>query len=113
MHFIKLFALSAMTTLAVATAVVKRTDGGSGGGEGNCPKVQCCKSTAKADDPTVTPILGALGIAVNDVNVLVGMNCSPVSVIGGGNGACSDRTVYCEDNSHGNLIAIGCITVII
>ncbi|KAL0070983.1 hypothetical protein AAF712_002204 [Marasmius tenuissimus] len=113
MHFTKLFALSAMTTLAAATAVVKRTDGGSGGGEGNCPKVQCCKSITKADDPTLTPILTKLGIAITDVNVLVGLNCSPITVIGGGNGACSDRTVYCEDNSHDNLIAIGCITVII
>ncbi|KAK1222961.1 hypothetical protein PQX77_014161 [Marasmius sp. AFHP31] len=99
MHFTKLFALCAMTTLAAATAVVKRTGGGEGG-EGNCPKVQCCKSTTKADDPVVTALLTKLGISIGDVNVLVGLDCFPITVLGGGNGACSDRTVYCEDNSH-------------
>ncbi|KAL0564383.1 hypothetical protein V5O48_017664 [Marasmius crinis-equi] len=97
MLFNKFFALSAMTTLAAATAAVKRT----GGGEAGCPGIQCCESTAKASDPSAVAVLTLLGIVVNDVNALVGLNCSPITVIGGGNGACSGTKVYCEDNSHG------------
>ncbi|KAL0567377.1 hypothetical protein V5O48_014615 [Marasmius crinis-equi] len=116
MLFSKFFALSAMTTLAAATSIAKR-GGGEGGGDGgsgsSCPAVQCCESATQASDPSAAAVLGALGIVLDDLNVLVGLNCSPITVIGGGNGACSSTTVYCEDNSHGNLISIGCVPVTI
>ncbi|KAK1224766.1 hypothetical protein PQX77_012313 [Marasmius sp. AFHP31] len=109
MYFTKFFALSAMTTLAAATAVVKRTDGG---GEGTCTSgLRCCDSTSKASDPTAAGVLHGLGIVLQDLNVLVGLNCSPITVVGGGNSACSQRTVYCKDNSHDNLISVGCVPV--
>ncbi|KAL0572947.1 hypothetical protein V5O48_009019 [Marasmius crinis-equi] len=82
MLFNKVFALSAMTTLAAATAVVKRT-GGSGGG--SCPGLQCCETKTTAADPTAAGVLGGLGIALNDVNIGVGLTCSPITVIGAGN----------------------------
>ena len=85
MHFTKLFALSAMTTLAAATTIVKRT-GGGGGGEGSCPGLQCCESTATASDPSAAAVLGLLGIVLQDLNVLVGLTCSPITVIGSNNG---------------------------
>ncbi|KAK1224769.1 hypothetical protein PQX77_012316 [Marasmius sp. AFHP31] len=106
MYFTKFFALSAITTLAVATAV-KRT-GGGGGGE---TEPQCCQTVTTANDPAATKIFGLLGIVVQDVNAIVGINCSPITVVGGGNGPCSGTTVTCEDNSHGNLIHIGCVPV--
>ncbi|KAK1222958.1 hypothetical protein PQX77_014158 [Marasmius sp. AFHP31] len=114
MYFTKFFALSAITTLAVATAV-KRTGGGGGGeGGGEEPPVQCCQSVTKASDPSAAAVLAAIGVIVDDVNVLVGLNCSPITVIGGGNGACSGgTTVTCTDNSHGGLINIGCVPVTI
>ncbi|KAL0563591.1 hypothetical protein V5O48_018475, partial [Marasmius crinis-equi] len=73
-----------MTTLAAATASVKRT--GGGGGE-SCPGLKCCQSTSTASDPATAGILAGLGIVVQDVNALLGLNCSPITVIGGGNGA--------------------------
>ncbi|KAK1224764.1 hypothetical protein PQX77_012311 [Marasmius sp. AFHP31] len=112
MYFNKFLALSAMTTLAAATAVVKRTDGGgSGGGNKGCPAIQCCQSTSKASDPTTAAVLAGAGIVVQDVNTLVGLNCSPITVVGGGNGACSKTTVYCKDNSHNNGVSVSCIPV--
>ncbi|KAK1222960.1 hypothetical protein PQX77_014160 [Marasmius sp. AFHP31] len=115
MYFSKFFALSAIATLAAATTVVKRNGGGGGGDEGgSCTSgVQCCESATKASDPSAAAVLGLLGIVLEDLNVLVGLNCSPITVIGGGNGACSSTTVYCEDNSHGNLISIGCLPITI
>ncbi|KAL0577055.1 hypothetical protein V5O48_004936 [Marasmius crinis-equi] len=89
MLFSKFFALSAMTTLAAATAIVKRNDGGDGGsgGSGSCPAVQCCESATKASDPSAAAVLGLLGIILDDLNVIVGLNCSPITVIGSSNGA--------------------------
>ncbi|KAF9262862.1 fungal hydrophobin [Marasmius fiardii PR-910] len=109
----KFVALSVATTLAAATAI-RRTDGGGGGGGGDsCPGLQCCQQAVQADDPAAAGALALLGIVLQDVNVLVGLNCSPITVIGGGNGPCSQTTVICNDNSYGGLINIGCIPVTI
>ena len=45
-------------------------------------------------------LLGLLGIVVQGVDVLVGINCSPITVIGvGSGGSCSANVVCCQDNS--------------
>ncbi|KAF9257596.1 fungal hydrophobin [Marasmius fiardii PR-910] len=113
MFFNKFFALSALATLAAATAVPRTGGGGGGGGESGGSDVQCCQQTTQASDPAAAAVLGLLGIVLQDLNVLVGLNCSPITVIGGGNGPCSGTTVTCTDNSHGGLINIGCVPVTI
>ena len=46
-------------------------------------------------------LLGLLGIVVQDANVLIGVNCSPITVIGVGSGSsCSAEVVCCSDNSY-------------
>ena len=81
----KIFTAVALATLAAATAVPR----GGGGGGGSGGDVQCCQQTTKASDPAAAGVLALLGIVLQDVNVLVGLNCSPITVIGGGNGAWS------------------------
>ncbi|KAF9269335.1 fungal hydrophobin [Marasmius fiardii PR-910] len=111
MLFNKFFALSAFATLAAATAVPRNDGGGGSGSSGG--DVQCCQQVQSASSSSAAAILGLLGIILQDTNVLVGLNCSPITVIGGGNGACSGTTVTCTDNSHGGLINIGCVPVTI
>ncbi|KAI0755673.1 fungal hydrophobin-domain-containing protein [Fomes fomentarius] len=106
-------AVSAMPLLAAATPanIEARTNGG-GGDSCNTGPVQCCNSTATAGSAAGSAILGLLGIVVQDLNLLLGLNCSPITVIGGGvGGDCSAQTVCCQDNSHGSLISIGCIPI--
>ncbi|EPQ52094.1 fungal hydrophobin, partial [Gloeophyllum trabeum ATCC 11539] len=79
-------------------------------GSCNTGPVQCCNSVQKADAPGVATLLGLLGIVLQDVNANVGITCSPISVIGGGEGA-SAQPVCCEDNSHGGVVSIGCMPV--
>ncbi|KAG7094394.1 hypothetical protein E1B28_007994 [Marasmius oreades] len=110
MMFNKFFAISALTSLAAATALP-----GGGGGSGGS-ETQCCKQVQQASDVdpiTKSTILSLIGIDLDDVTGIVGLNCSPITVIGGHNGACSGGTteVNCTDNSHGNLISLGCIPV--
>jgi hypothetical protein len=76
--------VSSLAILAAATPVP--TDGGS---TNQCTSgtQQCCNTVTKASDPAASLLLGLLGIVVQDVNVLVGLTCSPITVIGVGSGS--------------------------
>ncbi len=74
--FAKLFTLSALAILAVATPAPAADASCSTGA------IQCCDSVEKADSAAVTPILASIGVVVQDVNALVGLTCSPISVVG-------------------------------
>jgi hypothetical protein len=77
------FKLSALVAATLATSVIA---GGSGGGTSQCNTgpIQCCDSVQQASSPTASQLLGLLGVVVSDLNVLVGITCTPVSVIGAG-----------------------------
>ena len=81
--FAKLFTIASLAILAVATPT---PGGGSAGNSCTTGPVQCCESIQKASDPAATKILGGLGIVLQDLDVLVGLTCSAISVIGVGSG---------------------------
>ncbi|KDQ62778.1 hypothetical protein JAAARDRAFT_190058 [Jaapia argillacea MUCL 33604] len=100
--FSKAFTATALfSILAVATAQSCNTG-----------PIQCCDTVEEASSPAAAGILASLGIVVQDVTALVGLTCSPITVIGVGSGsACSAHPVCCTDNSYGGLISIGCAPV--
>ena len=56
--------------------------------------------TEQAADPLIGTILGLLDIVVQGVDALLGLECSPIKIVGlGGGGACSSNVVCCENNS--------------
>ncbi|KAJ8487052.1 hypothetical protein ONZ51_g4461 [Trametes cubensis] len=75
--------------------------------------IQCCNSVESASDPVGSLLLGLLGIVVQGVDVLLGLDCSPISVIGVGGGNCNTNVVCCQNNNVGGLISIGCVPVIL
>lgn len=79
--FAKLFTLSALAILAVATSASAADASCSPGA------LQCCESVKPAGSSAVAPILAALGIVVQDLNVPVGLTCSAISVVGVGSGS--------------------------
>ncbi|KAF5386325.1 hypothetical protein D9757_008576 [Collybiopsis confluens] len=117
----------ALFTAALATLVAATpTPGGygQGGGQGapapapapapagntcSTGPMQCCNTLTNANDPAVASILHSIGAVVQDVNVGVGLTCSPI--LGVGSGGCSAQAVCCQNNSHGGLISIGCIPI--
>ncbi|KAI0737152.1 hydrophobin [Daedaleopsis nitida] len=104
--FAKLFTLSALAILAVATPMPAPAASCSTGA------IQCCESVQPANSAAAAPILASIGVVVQDVNALVGLTCSPITAIGVGSGSsCSANTVCCENNSFGSLISIGCLPV--
>ncbi|TCD69566.1 hypothetical protein EIP91_007191 [Steccherinum ochraceum] len=77
-------------------------------------KVQCCESVHPARAPAAAQTLGLLGIVLQNVNVPVGLTCTPISVIHvvGLASACNAQAVCCEDNTYGALGAnIGCTPI--
>ncbi|OCH84029.1 fungal hydrophobin [Obba rivulosa] len=122
-HIFLLYILS-LTLLAVATPW-----GAGGGGEptvtvtvtapattvtaaSQCSTgdLKCCDSTVSSTSGLGGLLLGLLGIVVEGVEGLLGVACSPITVVGVGGGECSGTVVCCEDNSS-SLISIGCLVL--
>ncbi|KIP08216.1 hydrophobin [Phlebiopsis gigantea 11061_1 CR5-6] len=105
----------ALSLLAVATPLnVARQDTSGSSQPSSCStgSIQCCETVTQADSASAAAILGLLGIVLQDVTALVGLTCSPITIVGvGSGGACSAQTVCCENNSVGGLISIGCIPI--
>ncbi|TBU23872.1 fungal hydrophobin-domain-containing protein [Dichomitus squalens] len=98
--------------LAVATALPTPTDGGSAG-MCNTGPVQCCNSVGSTTDSSFTSGLGEfLQLALKDITADIGVQCSPITAIGGSlTSTCDAHPVCCENNSKGGLINIGCIPI--
>ncbi|KAF4580673.1 hypothetical protein EYR40_003072 [Pleurotus pulmonarius] len=73
--------------------------------------VQCCNSLEEADSLPVATLLGLLGVVIQGVDVLVGITCSPLSVIGIGSNSCNAQAVCCQHNDVNGVVAIGCTPV--
>ncbi|PPQ94225.1 hypothetical protein CVT25_006651 [Psilocybe cyanescens] len=103
MQFKVLATLALSATLAAAT--------GSPASQCNTGDLQCCNSTGAANEASISKILGLLGIVVQDVTALVGVNCTPITVIGAGGNSCTAQPVCCTNNSFNGAVALGCTPV--
>ncbi|KDR77535.1 hypothetical protein GALMADRAFT_65951 [Galerina marginata CBS 339.88] len=103
MQFKVLAAVALGATLAAAT--------GSPASQCNTGDLQCCDSTGTAKDASIAKLFGLLGIVVQDVNALVGVTCTPITVIGAGGNSCSAQPVCCTNNSFKGVVALGCTPV--
>ncbi|KDQ55051.1 hypothetical protein JAAARDRAFT_692493 [Jaapia argillacea MUCL 33604] len=106
----KLATFTTLSILAVATAAWDTTP--IPASQCTTGPIQCCDTVESASSPAAAGILASIGVVVQDVTALVGLTCSPITVIGVGSGSsCSASPVCCTDNSHGGLISIGCVPV--
>ncbi|KAF8881624.1 fungal hydrophobin-domain-containing protein [Infundibulicybe gibba] len=64
-----------------------------------------------ADSSAVGLLAGLLGIVLGPITGLVGLTCSPLSVIGIGGNSCSAQPVCCTGNSFSGLIVLGCTPI--
>ncbi|KAK7037505.1 hypothetical protein VNI00_010997 [Paramarasmius palmivorus] len=101
----KLFTVAALASLAVATPT------GIPASQCNTGSIQCCNSVQNAGDKSVAGILALLGVVVQDVNALVGVTCTPITVIGAGGNSCSAQPVCCTNNSFNGVVALGCTPI--
>ena len=102
---LSVFVALAFATLAVATPTRRNNPPAS-------PGNVCCESVTTASDPAAAAILKSIGVDAGDVNALVGLTCTDVTVIGDSATCGSTQTeVTCQDNSHAELISVGCVPV--
>ncbi|KAJ4499769.1 fungal hydrophobin-domain-containing protein [Lentinula lateritia] len=111
------YALSALVILAAATpgnqpiTTTPGTTATEPASSCSTGELQCCDSTETAGSAAGSLLLGLIGVVVQDVDVLLGVTCSPITVIGVGNSGCSAQAVCCDDNAWGGLVSIGCVPV--
>ncbi|OCH87287.1 fungal hydrophobin [Obba rivulosa] len=96
------FALfAALATLATLAAAMPQTSSGS-----------CCEQVGEASSQPIAGILNNLGVVIQDINAIVGVECSPITVVGVGSGsACSGTAVSCSSNELNGLVQIGCVPI--
>ncbi|KAL1670832.1 Sc4 protein [Schizophyllum commune] len=104
-------ALLALPALAAAAAM---PGGGKGAGQAcNSGPVQCCNKTTTVENAQKEGLLGGLlGIVVGPITGLVGLDCSPISVVGvlSGN-KCTAQTVCCDHVTQNGLVNVGCTPI--
>ncbi|KIJ48514.1 hypothetical protein M422DRAFT_247861 [Sphaerobolus stellatus SS14] len=78
----------------------------------NTGDAQCCNSVSSASNPSTAALLGLLGIVVQSVTAIVGLGCTPITVIGAGQGAnCAQQPVCCTNNNFNGLVNVGCTPI--
>ncbi|KIJ64698.1 hypothetical protein HYDPIDRAFT_62219, partial [Hydnomerulius pinastri MD-312] len=96
-------AVLAAVATAAPGALVERDD------QCNTGSIQCCNNTYSSTDASLTSLLGLLGVVLGPISGLVGLGCTPVTVIGTGSGAvCTQQPVCCTGNTYNGLINVGC-----
>ncbi|TFK58454.1 fungal hydrophobin [Pluteus cervinus] len=75
----------------------------------NTGPIQCCNSVESVC--TTLPLFGLLGIVLSDIDVLVGITCTPITVIGVSGNSCTAQPVCCENDTFNGVVAIGCTPV--
>ncbi|KDQ59516.1 hypothetical protein JAAARDRAFT_126367 [Jaapia argillacea MUCL 33604] len=101
--FTKTFAVLSLISLVAATPTPQ--------GSSNCNtgSIQCCNSVQSASTKGLAARLGLSDTILQGVTGLVGIDCSPVTLVG--TSTCTQQPVCCSDNAHGGLISIGCIPI--
>ncbi|KAG2121251.1 hydrophobin [Suillus clintonianus] len=103
----RFFAVASLVALAVATSPLALRDG-----QCNTGDIKCCQSsTTTSNYNKAARSLGLVEIAAEVVGQ-VGLDCSPVTVIGTGSGAmCNQQPMCCSGNKMNGLVNIGCTPI--
>ncbi|KAI0084573.1 fungal hydrophobin-domain-containing protein [Irpex rosettiformis] len=102
--------LLALPLLAVATPAPLAAR--QSAGDCNTGPIQCCQQTISSTSAEGSALLGLLGIVLGPVTGLLGLDCSPISVVGVGSGStCNASPVCCQNNNVGGLLSIGCVPI--
>ncbi|KAF8553866.1 hydrophobin [Imleria badia] len=75
----------------------------------NTGAISCCNSVQTVNQAST--LLGAFGLvgAATSVGGLVGLTCTPVTVIGTGSGcSAQQQAVCCSNNEYQGLVNFGC-----
>ncbi|KAF8889939.1 fungal hydrophobin-domain-containing protein [Infundibulicybe gibba] len=69
----------------------------------NTGDLQCCNSIQSASSGVIGALLALLGIDIEPITAIVGLTCSPLSIVGIGGNSCSAQPVCCQNNDFPHL----------
>ncbi|KAG0698901.1 hydrophobin [Suillus ampliporus] len=99
----RFFAVASLAALAVATPLALRD------GQCNTGNIQCC--TGSQSHTEYNQFASQCGLAQIAASVIgaVGLNCSPITAVGTGNGArCNQKPMCCSNNKMNGVVNVGC-----
>ncbi|KAG2125948.1 hydrophobin [Suillus clintonianus] len=103
----RFFAVASLAALAVATSPLALRDG-----QCNTGNIQCCQSSTTTSNYNEAARSVGLAEIAAEVVGNVGLNCSPITVIGAGSGAsCNQQPMCCSGNKMNGLVNIGCTPI--
>ncbi|KAF8649119.1 hypothetical protein AX16_006000 [Volvariella volvacea WC 439] len=112
LFFVALLAFTALVAATPTTVTVTAAPTSTiPASQCNTGDLQCCNSLQDANSGLVGLLLGLLGIILPPLDILVGITCSPLSIIGVGGNSCSAQPVCCQNNEFNGIIAIGCTPI--
>ncbi|KZV64265.1 fungal hydrophobin [Peniophora sp. CONT] len=80
----------------------------------NSGAAQCCNQVQPAssmNEAGLGGLLDLIPITLQGLNIPIGIDCTPINVLGIGGNSCSQQTVCCENNTFSGTIALGCTPV--
>ncbi|TFK65626.1 hydrophobin-251 [Pluteus cervinus] len=101
--FSRIASFTLVLPLLASAAVLPRQTGNC-----NTGSISCCNSVQSSQSTAVTQLAGLLGIDLGSITGLIGLSCSPLSILGAGGNSCSAQPVCCTGNSFSGLINLGC-----
>jgi len=99
------------TPASTKTVTVTATATATTLSECNVSDQQCCNSVQSASSPSVTTLLGLLGVVLSGVTGQVGVTCSPITGVGISGSSCTAQPVCCSNNSFNGVVALGCTPI--
>ncbi|KAG7442220.1 fungal hydrophobin [Guyanagaster necrorhizus] len=109
--FSRAFATTVVMIATLTTSVTCTPTATTTGSQCNTGSLQCCNSIQPATSSHVASLLGLPSIVLQDLDVNVGVTCSPITVIGLGGNSCTEQTVCCDNDSFNGVIALGCTPI--
>ncbi|EDQ99412.1 type 1 hydrophobin [Laccaria bicolor S238N-H82] len=102
-----LFVAATLATFVAATPV---PDGVSN--SCNTGSLQCCNQTFSSTSGEANLLGALLNLNLGQLTGQIGLSCTPISVIGLGQGAsCTQQPVCCSGNTFNGLINVGCTPI--
>ncbi|KAF8523241.1 hydrophobin [Gautieria morchelliformis] len=117
MMFTKAFVFSTLAIFSAAApnpwntvTVTAPASAGTTISQCNTGSAQCCNTVGAANSlPGAAVLMGLLGIVLQDVSAVIGLGCTPISVIGVAGGVnCDQQPVCCTNNNFNGLVNVGC-----
>lgn len=108
-HHSKMFSKVLLVAATLVTFVAATPVPGGVDNSCNTGTLQCCNQTFSSTSGTATLLAALLNLNLSQLTGQIGLSCTPISVIGLGQGAsCTQQPVCCSGNTYNGLINVGC-----